>query len=157
MRFLAATILCLMALAMSAAAPAAPAATTELPPARDFALSFERSGGLAASTQSLRVTPGGFAVTETSGTRAGERRVKFRLGGRRIRSLQRGLQRADIGSIPRRMGGCADCYLYSLEYEGTSLLLEETEVPPRLGSVFAEIETVISAHTIPPNDRAAQG
>jgi hypothetical protein len=154
MRFLAATILGLMAFAASAGEAAASA---ELPRARDFSLAYERSGGLAASTQSLRVSPGGRAIAETSGTRAGERRVKFHLGGRRIRSLQRGLSRADIGSIPERQGGCADCYVYSITYEGTSLELEETEVPPRLASVFNEIEAVITAHTVPPNARSAQG
>jgi len=151
MRFLAATILGLMAFAAGAAGATAAA---QLPPAGDFALVYERSGGLAASTQSLRVTPGGFAVAESSGTRAGEQRAKFRLGGRRIRSLQRGLLRADLGSIHERQGGCADCYVYSITYEGVSLELEETEVPPRLRTVFDEIEAIITAHTIPPNARA---
>jgi hypothetical protein len=149
MRFLAATLLCLIAFAGTAGATA----TAQLPPARDFALTFERSGGLAASTQGLRVSPGAAAIATTSGTRAGERRVKFHLGGRRIRSLQRGLRRADLGSIPARQGGCADCYVYSFKYEGTDLELEETEVPPRLQPVIDAVEVIISAHTIPPNAR----
>jgi hypothetical protein len=155
MRLRAVTILGLLALALGGGAVAT-AATAPLPRARDFALFFERSGGLAASTQSLRVTPGGNATAESSGTRAGAGEAKFHLGGRRIRSLQRGLRRADIGSIPGRMGGCADCYIYSLVYEGTSLSLEETEVPPLLETVFRELEAIITAHTVPPNARAGQ-
>jgi hypothetical protein len=152
-RFFAATILGLMAFA-AAAGGATTAA--QLPPAGDFALVYERSGGLAASTQSLRVSHGGSAVAASSGTRAGEQRAKFRLGGRRIRSLQRGLLRADLGSIHERQGGCADCYVYSITYEGSSLELEETEVQPRLHAVIGEIEAVISAHTIPPNARVGR-
>jgi hypothetical protein len=155
MRFLAMTILSLLALATGGEATAAAAATAQLPLARDFSLAYERSGGLAASTQSLRVSHGGFATAESSGTRAGAGEATFRLGGRRIRSLQRGLQRADLGSIPDRQGGCADCYVYSLAYEGTSLKLEETEVPPRLARVFAQLDAIITAHTVPPNARSA--
>jgi hypothetical protein len=151
MRLLVATILCGMATA-ACGASAAPA-TAPLPPTHDFALVYERSGGLAASTESLRVAPGGSAVAATSGTRAGERRVRFQLGERRIRALQRGLRRADLGSISERQGGCADCYIYSITYEGISLELEETEVPPRLRAVFGQIETIVSTHTIPPNAR----
>jgi hypothetical protein len=157
MRFLATTILSLLALAVGSEATAAAATTAQLPPARAFSVVYERSGGLAASRQSLRVSPGGYATAESSGTRAGAGEAMFRLGGRRIRSLQRGLRRADIGSIPERQGGCADCYLYSITYEGTSLELEETEVPPRLGRVFDQLDAVITAHTVPPNARSAQG
>jgi hypothetical protein len=145
-----------MAFAASAGEAAATSATAELPRVRDFALVYERGGGLAASTQSLRVSPGGLAIAESSGTRAGERRVKFHLGGRRIRSLQRDLSSADLGSIPERQGGCADCYVYSITYEGASLELEETEVPARLRTVFGEIEAIITAHTIPPAARAGR-
>jgi hypothetical protein len=157
MRFLFATILGLAAFAASAGATVAGAASSELPPAREFALTYERSGGLAASTELLRVAPRGFAVAESSGTRAGEGRVRFRLGGRRIRSLQRGLRAADLGSISTPKGGCADCYIYSLTYGGTSIELAETEVPARLQAVIDEIEAVIAAHTVPPAARAAHG
>jgi hypothetical protein len=147
-----ASVLCLAALAAGAGeATAAP-----LPPAHDFAMNYERSGGFAPSTESLRVSPGGFAVATSGGTRAGERKVRFRLGVRRIRSLQLGLRRAHLASIPPGKGGCADCFLYSLDYEGASLELEEVDVPPRLAAAFGQIEEVISAHTIPPNARAGR-
>jgi hypothetical protein len=154
MRLRAMTILGLLVIALGCVGATATAATAPLPPARAFALVYERSGGLAASTQSLRVSPGGNAIAESSGTRAGAGEAKFHLGGRRIRSLQRGLLRADIGSIPGRQGGCADCYIYAITYEGDSLELEETEVPPRLRAVFDAIDAIITAHTVPPGARA---
>ena len=80
--------------------------------------------------------------------------MRFRLGYRRIRALQRNLRRADPGSIEAGKGGCADCYVYSIAYEGDSVEIEEPEAPPRLQDAIAEIETVISNHTIPPNARS---
>jgi hypothetical protein len=152
MRALVASALCLAAFAVGAGE----AAAAPLPPAHDFALTYERGGGFAPSIQSLRVTPGGSATARSEGTRAGEQRASFRLGVRRIRSLQRGLRAAHLASIPKGQGGCADCFLYSLTYEGTTLELEEVDVPPSLARVFGEIEAVITAHTVPPNARADQ-
>jgi hypothetical protein len=150
MRLVLATVSCAVALV---AGGVAAAATAPLPPAKDFALTYERGGGFAPAPVGLTVTPGGHAVATTTGTRAGERQVKFRLGARRIRSLQRSLRRADLGSIHAGKGGCADCFIYSITYEGDSVELEEVDVPTRLGDAIAEIETVISTHTIPPNAR----
>jgi hypothetical protein len=150
MRLVVATITCAVALV---AGGVAAAATAALPPAKDFALTYERGGGFAPAPVSLTVTPGGRAVATTTGTRAGERQLKFHLGPRRIRSLQRSLRRADLGSIHAGKGGCADCFIYSITYEGDLVEIEESDVPARLQGAIAEIETVISSHTIPPNAR----
>jgi hypothetical protein len=150
MRLVLATISCALALV---AGGVAAAATAPLPPAKDFALTYERGGGFAPAPVSLTVSPGGRAVATTTGTRAGERRVRFQLGERRIRLLQRSLRRADLGSIHPGKGGCADCFIYSITYEGDFLEIEEADAPTRLQDAIAEIETVISNHTIPPNAR----
>lgn len=150
MRLVFATVSCALALVVGGVAAAA---TAPLPPAKDFALTYGRGGGFAPAPVSLTVSPGGRAVATTSGTRAGERQVKFQLGPRRIRSLQRSLRRADLGSIHAGNGGCADCFIYSITYEGDFVELEEVDVPNRLEGAIAEIETVISTHTIPPNAR----
>ena len=150
MRLVLASICCALALVAGGVAAAAPA---PLPPAKDFALTFERGGGFAPAPTSLTVSPGGSAVATTTGTRAGERKVRFQLGPRRIRSLQRSLRRADLGSIDAGKGGCADCFVYSITYEGDSVELEEVDVPTRLEGAIEEIETVIANHTIPPNAR----
>jgi hypothetical protein len=150
MRLVLASISCALVLV---AGGVAAAATAPLPPAKDFALTFERGGGFAPAPTSLTVRPGGSAVATTTGTRTGERKVKFQLGPRRIRSLQRSLRRANLGSIQAGKGGCADCFVYSITYEGDSVELEEVDVPTRLEGAIDEIETVISNHTIPPNAR----
>ena len=146
-------------LVCTALMPGCPQAQTPegraLPPVGAFAVSYQRSGGLAASSESLVVTRGGHAIAESSGTRAGDRHVEFRLGARRIRLLQRALDRADLGSIAQGPnGGCADCYLYSISYEGDRAEFDQSTIPPRLEIAISEIEAIIAAHTIPPNARA---
>jgi hypothetical protein len=147
MRLLAATIACLVALATGAAAVAAAPAPTYA-----FTLLYERSGGFAPSTDRLEVAPGRSAVAESSGTRAGNRRVQFRISNRRIRALERSLRRAHFGSLENPgPSGCADCFVYSIFYRGHQLELDESQMPRQLGAAVAEIEAIISAHTIPPN------
>ena len=151
MRLVAATIGCVMAFTLSGGAAAA---TAPLPPTDEFILVYGRSGGFAPGTQSLTVAPGGFAIADSTGTPAGDRHAEFHLGDHRIRSLQRGLRRADLGSIPSRdPGSCADCYVYSIFYEGDYLKLDESVVPRRLNGVIDQIEAIIAAHTTPPHAR----
>lgn len=148
MRLLAATITCLAALV----APAVASAAAPLPPPASFAIAYERSGGFAPSTSRLLVTPGRHAVAETSGSRAGERRVEFRIGKGRVLALERSLRRAGFGSIESPgESGCADCFEYVIRYRGHRLEIDESQLPARLGEVVAELESVVSAHAIPPN------
>ncbi len=151
MRLAGATIACLVALA---ACPVAggPAAAERLPPPYSFTLVYEREGGFAPSPQGLVVAPGGFATADGTETRGGKRHAEFRLSDRRIRSLQRGLRRAHLRSIPKHgIRNCADCYVYDIYYEGSHVKLDQPEVPPRLLEVIEQIEAIISAHTIPPD------
>jgi hypothetical protein len=144
MRSLAATILCVLALAGGGATAAAAAPTS----VHDFTLAYKRSGGIAASTQTLAVREGRFATVTTSGSSAGSHRTRFRLPIRDVLSLQRGLARADLGSIPPPgPGGCADCFAYNLRYQGRHIELEEIDVPARLRAVFGQIDAIIEAHS----------
>jgi len=130
----------------------ATAATAPLPPAGTFAIFYQRSGGFAPSTSTLIVRPGRHAVAATGGSRAGENRVDFRIGKRRVLALEQGLREAGFASIedPGR-SGCADCFEYEIRYRGHSLAIDESGMPSRLEPVFAELESVVTAHAIPPN------
>jgi hypothetical protein len=122
--------------------------------AEDFKLAYKRTGGIASSTQTLAVRPGRSATATGSGTSAGPKRSEFPLTVRRVRSLQRSLSRADLGSIPPAgPGGCADCYVYDLKYDGHHLELEEVDVPPRLRAVFDALDAIIAAHLAAPTAR----
>jgi hypothetical protein len=150
MRALAATCACLAAFAAGSAAVAAAPEQRSAP--YEFMLIYERGGGFAPSTRSLVVAPAQFATAASSGTRAGERHVDFHLGSRRIRALERGLRRAHFASLESPgASGCADCFEYSLFYRGHLLEFDESQMPRGLRGVVAQIEAIISAHTIPPN------
>jgi len=154
MRFLVASILCLAAFG-AGAAEAAPAESASV---HDFRLAYKRTGGIASSTQTLAVRPGRLATATTSGTSEGPKRTEFPLAVRSVRSLQRGLARADLDSIPAPgPGGCADCYAYDLRYQGHHIALEEVDVPPRLRAVFDQIDALIAARIAAPTARGGQG
>ena len=128
------------------------AAPAPLPPPGSFAIFYQRSGGIAASTSTLIVRPGRHAVAATSGTRAGENRVEFRIGKRRVQALQRGLRRAGFFAIEDPgESGCADCFEYEIRYRGHSVSVDQAEMPARLGPVVSELESIVTAHAIPPN------
>jgi hypothetical protein len=148
MRLLAATIACLLALMTAAAALAAAPAPERRPPPEDFMLLYSRSGGFAPGTRSLTVAPAQFATAAVSQPGGGDRRaVDFRLGVRRIRALESGLRRAHFTSRESPgPSGCADCFEYSFFYLGHTLDLDESQMPPRLGDVVAQLEAIIGAH-----------
>jgi len=151
MRLVLAAFSCVLALVGGGGAVAAAADSTSV---EDFTLAYKRTGGIAASTQTLAVRSGRLATATGSGTSAGRKRSEFPLTVRRVRALQRSLARADLDSIPPAgPSGCADCYAYDLKYEGRHLQLEEVDVPPRLRAVFDQLDAIIATHLAAPTAR----
>ena len=154
MRFLAATTLCVLALVGGGAS----AASAEPTSVHDFTLAYQRTGGIASSTQTLAVRAGQAATATTSGTSEGPKRTEFPITARSVRALQRSLARADLDSIPPPgPGGCADCFAYDLRYQGHHIALEEVDVPPRLRAVFDRIDAIIAAQIARPTARGGRG
>ena len=84
--------------------------------------------------------------------RAGENRVEFRIGKRRVLALERALRQAGFASLEDPgPSGCADCFEYEIRYRGHSLEVDESEMPPALEPVIGELEAIVTAHAIPPN------
>jgi hypothetical protein len=142
----------LLVTALACLAAAAPGcggpATRQSPPPAAFAISYERSGGLAATPQKLAVAPGRHGVLTTSGP-SGRQTVRFRVGVTRIETLRRALERADFETIETPSpdpAGCADCYFYALRYEGHEVSFSQLEVPKGLRGVVDQLEAVIAAH-----------
>jgi hypothetical protein len=143
MRLLAAATLSVLALVAGGAS----AAAAEPASVHDFRLAYKRTGGIAASTRTLAVRAGRLATVTTKGAPGSGRGTEFRLAVGTVRSLQQALAAADLDSIPGPgPGGCADCFTYDLRYQGHHIALEEIDVPPRLGKVFAQIDAIIDAH-----------
>ena len=144
----------LMCLAISPAC-AGPAAVETPSPVAAFTISYERSGGLKPLPQKLVVRPGRHAVAASAGTRAGEQEARFRISRKAVLRLQERLAAAEFTEIESPLpGNCADCYLYSIRYLGHRVLFDQSATPARLDGVVREIESIIYAHTIPPNAEA---
>jgi len=155
MRLAVVTVISALALIGCGGASAASAEPTSV---HDFTLAYKRTGGVAASTQTLAVRAGRVATATTRGTSEGRTRTEFPIAVSSVRALQRSLDRADLDSIPPPgPGGCADCFVYDLRYQGHHIALEEVDVPPRLRAVFDRIDAIIAAHIAAPTARGGQG
>jgi hypothetical protein len=125
-----------------------PAAVETPEPPSAFSIYYERGGGLKPMPQRLVVRPGRQA-TATIREGSDSRGTSFKVGVRRIRSLQAALERADfetIGTPGPNPGVCADCFFYAIRYRGHEVTFNQAEVPKRLRPVVRQIEAMIEAH-----------
>jgi hypothetical protein len=113
----------------------------------DFAISYQRSGGLTGERLSLVISPGRHGVIRQGGPR-GTRTFGFGVGEKRVRSLERALRRAHFADLESHASGtCADCYLHSIAYRGHRVRVIESELPPRLEPVLANLSAIIDVHS----------
>lgn len=98
----------------------------------DLLVVFHRSGGLGGTSNRLYVRPDGAARREVKGKRA----KVFTMPPATLDRLREALKKADIPGLAADKDDspptCADCFEYSLLYEGYRLHYDETRVPPRL-------------------------
>jgi hypothetical protein len=137
------------ALACLAISPGCGGPAVEAPPSvAQFALFYERSGGLKATPRRLVIRPGRNATAAVD-TGADSRAVFFRVGVRRVRSLQAALERADfhaIGPPGPNPGVCADCFSYAIRYRGHEVAFSQVTVPKGLQPVVDQLESTIEDH-----------
>jgi hypothetical protein len=116
------------------------------PPVEQFAITYERSGGLAAMPEKLTVRPGRNA-TMTVRRRNGGESVAYRLGVKQVKKLRAAAETARISELPAsEPGSCADCYVYSVTYRGESASVAEVDVPRRMQPLIDRAEALIAAH-----------
>jgi hypothetical protein len=149
MKLLATALACLAAACGIAAAGSPPA--TEAPPTiAEFAITYERSGGLKPMPYRLAIRPGRAATLTAEGALdERSRTVRFRVSRKRIRRLRAALGRAGfetVGDPGPSPGACADCYFYAIAYEGHEVTFSEALVPKRLRETVALLEDLIAAH-----------
>lgn len=143
-----ATALVCTALSTGCGGPPAAAVTHAAPkPASHFAISFERSGGLKASVETLVVRPGlrAHATAPKGGRQAS---AHFRMSARTAEVLRRELARAHFTRLESSADpGCADCYGYSIAYHGHRVRFSASDdVPPGLMEAVDKIEGEVIAH-----------
>jgi hypothetical protein len=130
--------------------PGPPAA--DAPPRQPFAIHFEKSGGLKPMPQELTIRPGRHAVATMAVTAVGSRTVHFRVSSKKVAALRRGLRRAHFSSLESSFpGNCADCFLYTIEYRGNEVTIDESSMPARLRDVVTKLETMIFVHVVMPS------
>jgi hypothetical protein len=137
----------LMCAALGAGCGSPPAVPAAARPASHFAIAFERSGGLKARTETLVVRPGLHArATGPKGNRQAS--ARFRMKVRSAEELRRQLARAHFAHIESTEypGTCADCYVYSIDYRGHTVVFFDSKAPPGLGEVVDELEAEVIAH-----------
>jgi hypothetical protein len=115
-------------------------------PASHFAISFERSGGLKASVETLVVRPGlrAFATAPK-----GDRQVSahFKMDAQRAEDVRRELARAHFAQVGSTApGSCADCYVYKISYHGHTARFLDSKVPDRVGEAIAMLEAEVIDH-----------
>jgi hypothetical protein len=143
-----ATAMACMTMACSGAPAAEPAATP--PP---FALHFEKSGGLKPMPEELTIRPGRRAVATLGVSGSGESRtVRFRVSRRKVSILRKGLRRSHffaLGSSPP--GRCADCFVYTIDYRGHRVSVDQSSISSQLAGVVTKLETIVFTHAVMPS------
>jgi hypothetical protein len=146
MALLATALACTALSAGCGGPPTVPVPAAAARPASHFAIAFERSGGLKASVETLRVRPGLRAVaTGPKGSREASKR--FEMSARSAEGLRRELARARFAELPGTpTGTCADCYVYSIAYHGHEVHFPASKVPEGLREVVDGLEEEVILH-----------
>ena len=140
---LAATISCLVAYPGCEWPPEPTQAAQPAPSIAQFAVSFERSGGLKADPRSLEIAPGRQATARGLG-----KTVHFRVGVKPVRRLRKALEGAGFAGHP---GPEAEQLrrLLSTTTSGTAVTRSNSAswISPKAGSaVVDQLEALIDSH-----------
>jgi hypothetical protein len=128
-----------------------PSAAEARPP-QPFAIHFEKSGGLKPMTEELTIGPDRRAKAVMAGTPAGVRTVRFHVSRKKVATLRRGLRRAHFSVLESSgPGNCADCFLYTIQYRGHGVTIDESQLPDRLRDIVTKLETIVFTHVVMPS------
>jgi len=149
MKRFATALACLLAAGGSVAVGEVLPVGVEGPPSiAEFAITYERSGGLRPKPYRLAIRPGRHGTLTTEG--ALDKRshtVRFRVTRAKVERLRDALERADFGTVGTPDAGvCADCYVYAIRYEGHEVVFGDGSMPKRLRETVALLERLVAAH-----------
>jgi emfourin len=146
MALLATALICTAMSASCGGPPAVPAPHAAARPASEFAIAFERSGGLKARVETLVVRPGLRAyATAPKGDR--EASKHFRMDAQTAEELRRELAKAHFTQLKSTTSAtCNDCYVYSITYHGHTVLFSDSKVPRSLEEVVDALEGEVIKH-----------
>lgn len=143
-------ILCLAAVALFAAGcgSSAEPGDSDGPVQTDGSLvTYSRTGGVAGLDERLRINPDGTATLAYGEPVDTEREFELTSAEReRITSL---LEEADFDSMPANPGptGCADCFVYTVEYGGESVTYDDVAEPSAsIAALVAALGELTDSH-----------
>jgi hypothetical protein len=112
------------------------------------AIAYQRGGGFAASPLELTLGADGRARL-TTGIPDDRRRTQFTLSEDESSELQELARAADLPALAEEEHGptgCADCYSYSVKYDGALVERDETEVSGAFGALVARLGEIADEH-----------
>lgn len=107
----------------------------------DALVSFNRTGGLAGTNDTLVVRPdGSYTVQTRNGSRSGK------LTGDELNALKAALASTDFNKIPSANdnGGVADGYTYTITYGGRQVTAKDGSIPTALQPVISALGGFLS-------------
>ncbi|MBK9740430.1 MAG: hypothetical protein IPO93_13165 [Actinobacteria bacterium] len=123
------------------------AATTSQPssdPGRSDAImaSFIRSGGIAGTTDTVKVSYGGRVVVDKDGRGT----VEYQLSDDELLDLRQSLEDAEMGSLDETYqdDGVADAYTYWVAFDGHHIEATQTVLPASMEPAVDDLESLIS-------------
>ena len=110
-------------------------------------VTYSRSGGVGGIDERLRIEPDGSA-TVTIGEPMNTDR-SFNLSASELADVQALLDAADLDAMPvePQPTGCADCFVYTVEYGGRSITYDDaTEPEPSVGELVTGLDEIVTTH-----------
>lgn len=127
------------------------AAAPTTPPAGDGSLvTYSREGGVASMPIELTIQADGPATLVSGYDGQTE---DFVLDDSELEELASELEAADLEGFegPTEPTGCADCFLYTVSYEGTTISYDDTATPPdEVTALVNHLDELATAHTPSP-------
>jgi hypothetical protein len=112
-------------------------------------VTYARSGGVAGVPERLVVERDGAATVEVGIEGA---RQSFELPVDELEQLRSELEAADFESVddPPSPPTCADCFVYEIVYDGTTISYDDANPPPEsVSSVVASLAAITGDHYPP--------
>jgi hypothetical protein len=117
-------------------------------------VAYSRTGGFAPVTETLTVQREGDAVLESGFEGSGSERVAFTLDASELEDLTAAVEAAPLDEVEPGPGGCADCYVYSIEIDGAKIELSDADlyegseavVPNEVFALLDELGRIVENH-----------
>ena len=112
-------------------------------------LTYQRSGGIAFSVESLEVEADGRATYSSDDGPGPEEVRRFQLSAAELAGLQTTLEENPISSFPEPDPDvvCADCYEYELSYGGETYSASDATVAADVKPLLADVREIIAAYS----------